>query len=70
MAKKFKIIGNRRYFHNFEIGQIVELVQIYPDGVYELEGEIFGRVQKNDVHPIDAKEDENENLSHRNTSRL
>lgn len=33
MTKKFKVVGNSRYNHNFEIGTIVEYVRTYTDGV-------------------------------------
>lgn len=54
--RKFRIVDNKMYGQNFVIGQIVELVRVYDDGVYELRGELFGRIQNQDVHPIDVVE--------------
>ena len=54
--RKFRIVDNKMYGQNFVIGQIVELVRVYDDGVYELRGELFNRIQNQDVHPIDVVE--------------
>lgn len=56
MTRRFKVVGKTRFDHNFEIGQTVELVQIYIDGVYEVRGKhVFSDVNQ-DVHPADLKE--------------
>lgn len=52
---KFKVIGNRMFNHVFKIGQIVTLIQIYPDGVYEVSGKYFRSNVKQDIHPMDLK---------------
>lgn len=52
----FRVIGNTRYDHNFRIGQIVEFIREYEDGVYEVEGFHFGYRLKQDVHPRDLQE--------------
>ena len=56
MKKKYKVVGNTYFNHNFILGTIVELVQIYPDGVYEVSGDYFGNEITQDVHPIDLEE--------------
>ena len=39
MDKKFLVIGNTKHHHNFEVGQVVTLVEVLDDGTYEVEGE-------------------------------
>lgn len=58
MTKKFKVVGNSRYNHNFEIGTIVEYVRTYPDGVLCVIGKLKyseGRYPQ-DVSPVDLEE--------------
>lgn len=56
--KQFKVIGNTRYDHGFDIGTIVELVDIYNDGVYTVVGDsrYSRRPVEQDVHPCDLEE--------------
>lgn len=56
MAKKFEVIGNTVHNHNFQIGQIVELVQVYEDGIYEVRGKYFHVEVNQDIHPRDLTE--------------
>ena len=42
MDKKFLVIGNTKYDHNFEVGQVVTLVEVLDDGTYEVEGKYIG----------------------------
>lgn len=65
MERYFKIIGNTRYDHNFEIGKIVSLVEILPDGVFEVKGEHFTSIITQDIHPIDLEEIQSEDLPER-----
>ena len=65
--KKYKVISNTHYDHNFEIGQIVGFVREYQDGVYEVAGYISGEWNTQHVHPIDLQRvggelDENSSL--------
>lgn len=56
MIRRFKVVSKTQFDHNFEIGQTVELVQIYSDGVYEVRGKhVFSDVNQ-DVHPADLEE--------------
>ena len=54
--RRFRVTGKTRYGHIFKVGQVVELVKIYDDGVFEVEGMYFGHPQKQDVHPFDLEE--------------
>lgn len=56
--KQFKVIGNNRYDHGFSIGEVVELVDIYDDGVYTVLGNsrYSLRPVEQDVHPCDLEE--------------
>lgn len=56
MGEKFIVIGNSCFDHNFKIGQTVELIKVYEDGVFEVRGECFNTVGNQDVHPCDLKE--------------
>lgn len=56
MNKQYKIIGNTMYEHGFQIGQIVELVGVYNDGVFEVEGDYDGVIIRQDVHVRDLEE--------------
>lgn len=56
MAKKFEVKGNTAHNHNFQIGQIVELVQVYEDGIYEVRGKYFNVEVNQDIHPRDLTE--------------
>lgn len=57
MDKKFLVIGNTKYNHNFEVGQVVTLVEVLGDGTYEVEGKyIGGGLILQDVHPRDLEE--------------
>ena len=56
MNRIFKVIGNSRFDHNFEVGQLLELVRVYPDGVFEVKGKLLFSEIKQDMHPCDLKE--------------
>lgn len=56
MDRKFVVEGNSVYDHAFKLGQVVTLVQEYPDGVYEVSGDYYGREVTQDVHPRDLEE--------------
>lgn len=56
MRKKFIVTGNSCFDHNFKIGQTVELIKVYQDGVHEVRGECFNTIGNQDVHPRDLKE--------------
>lgn len=60
MGRKFKVISKTILDHSFAIGQVVELIEIYTDGVYAVKGEYklsYGVTQIiNDVHSDDLKE--------------
>lgn len=42
---------------------MVELINIYPDGVYEVRGKCFNSIANQDVHPRDLKEIIEEDIS-------
>lgn len=55
--KRFRVIGNSRFDHLFNIGQVVEFVKEYHDGVYEVAGlyrDYYWITQ--DIHPMDLEE--------------
>ena len=57
MNKKFLVIGNTEQYHNFEVGQVVTLVEVLDDGTYEVEGKyIRGGLILQDVHISDLEE--------------
>ena len=57
MNKKFLVIGNTEQYHNFEVGQVVTLVEVLDDGTYEVEGEyVRGGLILQDVHIRDLEE--------------
>lgn len=57
MKKKFLVIGNTKYDHNFEVGQVVTLEKVLFDGTYEVEGKYLGGgLILQDVHPRDLEE--------------
>ena len=57
MDKKFLVIGNTEQYHNFEVGQVVTLVEVLDDGTYEVEGKyIGGGLILQYVYPRDLEE--------------
>lgn len=57
MTRKFRIIGNGKYKHYFNLGTVCTLTKEYCDNTVELEGiSKFGTVIKNDVHMSDCEE--------------
>ena len=57
MNKKFLVIGNTKHHHNFEVGQVVTLVEVLDDGTYEVEGKyIGGGLILQYVYPRDLEE--------------
>ena len=57
MDKKFLVIGNTKYDHNFEVGQVVTLVEVLDDGTYEVEGKyIRGGLVLQYIYPSDLEE--------------
>ena len=57
MNKKFLVIGNTEHYHNFEVGQVVTLVEVLDNETYEVEGKyIRGGLILQDVHIRDLEE--------------
>lgn len=54
--KLYKVIGNSRFDHVFTIGQMVEFVREYADGVYEVVGWYQHLWVTQDIHPRDLQE--------------
>ena len=57
MERVFRVTGNIRFGHVFEVGRVVTLERVLFDGTYEVTGKYLGgSLIIQDVHPCDLEE--------------